>query len=74
MTNNNDTAALSLLANEVGHDPIEDHLRENIRATIEAVFEEELEAFPARCRCDRGTDQLKGYRHGPPPQVNVKNP
>ncbi|MFZ3585549.1 transposase, partial [Loktanella sp. DJP18] len=64
MTNNNDTAPLTLLANEAGYDPIEDRLRENIRATIEAVFEEELEAFLGRCRYDRGTAKLKGYRHG----------
>jgi len=64
MKNNTDTAALSLLSNEAGHDPIEDRLRENIRATIEAVFEEELEAFLGRCRYDRGTGRLTGYRHG----------
>ena len=45
MKNNIDTSTLSLLANEAGYDPIEDRLRENIRATIEAVFEEELDAF-----------------------------
>lgn len=45
MKKNTDTAALSLLGNEAGYDPIEDRLRENIRATIEAVFEEELDAF-----------------------------
>jgi len=38
MKNNIDTAALSLLANEAGHDPLEDRLRENIRATIEALI------------------------------------
>ena len=64
MKNNTDTAALSLLANEAGYDPIEDRLRENIRATIEAVFEEELDAFLGRCRYDRGTDKPTGYRHG----------
>lgn len=64
MKNNTDTAALSLLANEAGFDPIEDRLRENIRATIEAVFEEELDAFLGRCRYDRGTDKPTGYRHG----------
>jgi len=64
MKNNTDTAALALLANEAGYDPIEDRLRENIRATIEAVFEEELAAFLGRCRYDRGTDKPKGYRHG----------
>lgn len=53
-------AARSLLAHEVGYDPIEDRLRENIRATIEAVFDEELDAFLGRCRYDRGTDKHTG--------------
>ena len=66
MKNNTNTSALSLLANEVGYDPIEDRLRENIRATIEAVFEEALDAFLGRCRYDRGTDKPKGYRNGHP--------
>ena len=39
MTKNTDTSMLALLANEVGYDPIEDRLRQNIRATIEALFE-----------------------------------
>ena len=64
MKNNTDAAALSLLANEAGYDSIEDRHRENIRATIEAVFEEELDAFLGRCRYDRGTDKPRGYRHG----------
>tara|TARA_R110002072_G_scaffold3978_2_gene28248 strand:- start:742 stop:1968 length:1227 start_codon:yes stop_codon:yes gene_type:complete len=64
MKNNTDTAALSLLANEEGYDPIEDRLRENIRATIEAVFEEELATFLGRCRYDRGDGKPTGYRHG----------
>ena len=64
MKNDTDTSALSLLANEAGYDPIEDRLRENIRATIEAVFEEELDAFLGRCRYDRGTDKPTGYRNG----------
>jgi hypothetical protein len=49
MNNNTDTSTPSPLANEAGYDPIEDRLRENVRATIEAVFEEELEAFLGRC-------------------------
>ena len=49
MKNNTVTSALSLLANKAGYDPIEDRLRQNIRATIEAVFEEELDAFLGRC-------------------------
>jgi len=31
-----------------GYDPIEDHLRGNIRATIEAILEEELGTLPLR--------------------------
>ena len=53
MKNSTDTSAFLLLANEAGYDPIEDRLGENIRATIEAVFEEELDAFLGRCRYDR---------------------
>ncbi len=64
MKNNIDTAALSLLANEAGYYLIEDRLRDNIRATIEAVFEEELDAFLGRCRYDRSTGKRTGYRHG----------
>jgi len=64
MTKNTETSAFSLLANEAGYDPIEDRLRENIRATIEAVFEEELAQFLGRCRYDRGNEATPGYRHG----------
>jgi len=64
MTEDTETSTLSLLANEAGYDPIEDRLRENIRATIEAVFEEELAQFLGRCRYDRVADKPAGYRHG----------
>lgn len=64
MTKNTDTSMLALLANEVGYDPIEDRLRQNIRATIEALFEEELAAFIGRCRYGRGGATKKGYRNG----------
>ena len=47
-----------------GYDPIEDRLRLTVRATIEALFEEELEAFIGRCRYGRGGARKKGYRHG----------
>lgn len=64
MTKNTETSTFSLLGNEAGYDPIEDRLRENIRATIEAVFEEELAQFLGRCRYDRGNEATPGYRHG----------
>ena len=58
------TASFALLAGEAGFDPIEDRLRANVRATIEAVFEEELALFLGRLRCGRGDGLAKGYRHG----------
>ena len=44
-------------------DPIEARLRQNIRATIEALFEEEPEAAIGRCRHGRGAGR-QGDRHG----------
>ena len=64
MTKNTDTSSFSLLAHEAGFDPIEERLRMNVRATIEAVFEEELASFLGRLRYDRGDGAAKGYRHG----------
>ena len=64
MAQNTDTSTFSLLADEAGFDPIEERLRMNVRATIEAVFEEELAAFLGRLRYDRGDGPAKGYRHG----------
>ncbi len=49
-TSNTATSTSALPANEAGHDPLGERLRQNIRALIEAVFEEELEQFPGRCR------------------------
>ena len=59
-----ETASFALLAGEAGFDPIEERLRANVRATIEAVFEEELAGFLGRLRYDRGDGPAKGYRHG----------
>lgn len=64
MTKTTATSALSLLAHEDGYDPLEDRLRANIRATIEAVFEEELEGILGRCRYGREGAGQKGYRNG----------
>ena len=60
MTNTTATPALSLLADEEVYDPIEDRLRANIRATIEAVFEEELEGILGRCRYGRSGSGPEG--------------
>ena len=59
-----DTASSALLAGEAAFDPIEERLRANVRATIEAVFEEELDSFLSRLRYSRGDGAAKGYRHG----------
>jgi putative transposase len=59
-----DTSSFALLAGEAGFDPIEERLRMNVRATIEAVFEEELACFLGRLRYGRGDGAAKGYRHG----------
>jgi putative transposase len=64
MTKTTDTSMLALLANEVGYDPIQDRLRQNIRASMEALFEEELAAVIGRCRYGRGGTAKKGYRNG----------
>ena len=58
------TASFALLAGDAGFDPIEKRLRMNVRATIEAVFEEELAGFLGRLRYDRGNVPAKGYGHG----------
>ena len=59
-----DTASFSLLAGEAGFNPIEERLRASVRATIEAVFEEELASFLDRLRYVRGDGPATGYRHG----------
>jgi putative transposase len=64
MTESTDTAMPALLLVEAGSDPIEDRLRETVRATIEALFDEELAAYLGRIRYGRGGDARKGYRHG----------
>ncbi len=64
MTQIADTSTLALLACEEGFDPIEDRLRANIRGTIEAVFNEELNGFLGRLRYGRTAGAVKGYRHG----------
>lgn len=64
MKHNTDTTTPALLGSVSGYDPIEDRLRENIRATIEALFEEELAEFIGRCRYGRDRGSKQGYRHG----------
>lgn len=59
-----DTSAFSLLACDEGFDPIEDRLRANIRGTIEAVFNEELDGFLGRLRYGREAGAVKGFRNG----------
>ncbi len=64
MTKIPDTDTHAPLPGATGYDPIEDRLRQNIRATIETLFEEESEAFIGRCHYGRGGGSKKGCRHG----------
>jgi len=64
MKQNTDSSSFSLLPDADAYDPIEDRLRANVRATIEAMFEEELAEFLGRLRYGRGNERAKGYRHG----------
>ena len=63
MTKITDTAIPALLLGEAGSDPIEDRLRETIRATVETMFEEELAAFLGRIHYGRRAGARKGYRN-----------
>ena len=64
MKQNTDSSYFSLLPGAGAYDPIEDRLWANVRATIEAMFEEELADFLGRLRYGRGNERAKGYRHG----------
>src|SRR5262245_54291239 len=47
-----------------GPDTIEQVMRERVRATIEGIVEEELEAALGASRSARVGEQRQGYRHG----------
>jgi len=47
-----------------GYDPIEDRRRANVRATIEAMFEEELAEFLGHLRYGRGDDKARATATG----------
>ena len=57
MKQNTDSSSFSLLPDAGAYDPIEDRLRANVRATIEAMFEEELADFLGRLRYGRGNER-----------------
>jgi hypothetical protein len=59
-----DTASFALLAGGIGFEPIEERLRANVRATIEAVFEEDLASFLGRLRYGRAMAPRKGIATG----------
>ena len=77
MNTNTETSTLALLANEPGYDLLEDRLRLNIRATIEAVFEEEYRLsladaasqnarpWPCIVHKQRDAGRRKHHRHPP---------
>ena len=57
MKQNIDSSSFSLLPDAAGYDPIEDRLRATVRATIEALFDEELAECLGRLRYGRGDDK-----------------
>ena len=57
---------LELLPSEEGCDPIEDRQHASRPSTIEAVVEQELDAFLARLQYRRPQADGKGYPHGRP--------
>ena len=63
MTQATDTAMPTLLLGEAGGDPIADRLRETVRATIEALFDEELAAYLGRIRRVRGPQRPRTCRN-----------
>ena len=63
MTKTTDTAIPAPPLVDAGGDPIEDRLRATVRATIEALFDEELDAYLGRIRHGRGGGARKGSRH-----------
>src|SRR2546425_11014907 len=56
-------------AMELGPDTIEQVMRERVRATIEAIVEEELEAALGAGRSARVGEARRGYRHGTRPRT-----
>src|SRR2546428_12380828 len=56
-------------AAEVGPDTIEQVMRERVRATIEAIVDEELEAALGAARSARVGEVRRGYRHGVRPRT-----
>jgi len=56
-------SGVSLPTDEAAFDPIEDRLRVTVRATVEAVFEEELSDVLGHLRYGRGDAPAKGNRH-----------
>lgn len=64
MTKTTDPAIPAPLLGDPDYDPIEDRLRATVRVTIEALFDEELDAYLGRIRYGRGGGARKGYRHG----------
>ena len=64
MKHNTEILTPPLLSSYLGHEPIEDRLRQNTRAPIETLFEDELADFIGRCRYGRGEGAHKGNHHG----------
>ncbi len=64
MNRNAEASSPALLAVAGDYDPFEVRLRENVRGTIDAMFEEELAEYIGRCRYGRGEGSKKAIATG----------
>jgi putative transposase len=64
MKEDTDTSTFALLASDGAFDPLEDGVRQRVRAFIETILEEELEAALGRGRYERPAEGANGYRNG----------
>lgn len=64
MKNDTETSTFALLASDRALDPLEDGVRQRVRAFIEATIEEELQAALGRGRYERPAEGARGQRNG----------
>lgn len=64
MKDDTETSTFALLAGDGAFDPLEDGVRQRVRAFIEAILEEELQAALGRGRYERPADGAMGHRNG----------
>ena len=64
MKEDTETSLFALLASDAAFDPLEEGVRRRVRAFIETILEEELQAALGRGRYERSSAVAKGHRNG----------